>query len=160
MLGAIFLLLAVLAALAVGAPPPSLLAPREDICVGDPYAETNCLVIEYRDRTSGSSPPAGRCQEACQSILTDPDVWIIDFNGMPAGYRDVLVLGSCIFSVGRAKDTDTSGFSITISNQDIVGVIEQAIVQFAGKHGGFIAAEVLMQCEVTKIVRFFIGEGI
>ncbi|KAI0384942.1 hypothetical protein F5Y04DRAFT_201943 [Hypomontagnella monticulosa] len=156
----IFLLWALLAALAASAPPPSLLAPRADSCVGDPHAERYCTPIEYRDKTIDSSPSASFCEQTCQSVLTDPGDWAVDFNGMPAGYRDALMLGTCIFSVGRATDTDTSGFTVMLSNQDIVGVMGEVIKKFAGKHGGKIRAEVVMQCQVTQIVRFFIGVGI
>ncbi|KAI1391880.1 putative necrosis-inducing factor-domain-containing protein [Hypoxylon trugodes] len=157
MLRATILLPALLTTLAAAA--PSWLAQRADSCAGDKSVAGYCTPISYTDVTTSSSssaPSSSDCQQTCQSILTDAGDWGVDFTGQPAGYRDEMYLGKCGFGIARETDSDTSQFSFSVNNQDIVDVVGESINRFAGQHGGKVKAEGTMNCS-GHVVRWFVG---
>ncbi|KAI1098127.1 putative necrosis-inducing factor-domain-containing protein [Jackrogersella minutella] len=135
---------------------PSPLSPRQDSCGGDKSIAGYCTPLTYTDQTNSSSIPATACQHTCQSILTDAGDWGVDFTGQPAGYRDEMFLGTCGFGIARETDADTSQYSFSVANQDILDIIDESIKMFADKHGAKVKAEGTMNCE-GHVVRWFVG---
>ncbi|KAI1405195.1 putative necrosis-inducing factor-domain-containing protein [Hypoxylon fuscum] len=128
---------------------------RQDACATGTSAGY-CETLSYNDRTDSSSPSSADCQQTCRSILTDAGDWGVDFNGQPAGYRDNLVLSDCPFGIERETDGDSSSFSFSVHNQDIIDVVGQSINKFAGNHGGKVKAEGTMKCD-GHTVRWYVG---
>ncbi|KAI1472602.1 putative necrosis-inducing factor-domain-containing protein [Daldinia caldariorum] len=151
------MLLSVFTALVAGVPSP--LIQRQDACAGDKSIVGYCKTLSYTDRTGASStsaPSSSDCQQTCRGVLTDAGYWGVDFHNRPAGYRDNLYLGPCKFGVSRETDEDTSQFSFSMHNQDIVDVIDEVIKRYAGKHNGKVRADGKMECS-GHVVRWYVG---
>ncbi|KAK6956143.1 hypothetical protein Daesc_001415 [Daldinia eschscholtzii] len=144
---------------ALAAAIPSPLIQRQDACAGDKSVAGYCKTLSYTDRTGASStsaPSSSDCQQTCRGVLGDAGDWGVDFKNRPAGYRDNLYLGPCEFGVSRETDGDSSQFSFSMHNQDIVDVIDEVIKRYAGQHDGKVRAEGTMDCS-GHVVRWYVG---
>ncbi|KAI1634769.1 hypothetical protein F4809DRAFT_651665 [Biscogniauxia mediterranea] len=119
-----------------------------DACTGNKADAGYCTTLTYVDRTLSASgaPTTADCQATCRGVLQDPGDWIVEFEGVPAGGRHQMLGYACGFSVARG-DGEPADLTFSMTNQDILDIIDEATQRFGGAHGGAVAAEGTMQCQ-------------
>ncbi|ORY09417.1 hypothetical protein BCR34DRAFT_370993 [Clohesyomyces aquaticus] len=118
-----------------------------DYCAGDESIGRDCDTLTYVDVTTSASsaPKTSECQDTCRGILTDAGDWIVDMANKPAGYVQHMASYPCAFSVTRPPG-DTTSWTASMTNQDMVSILDEVSKRFGSLHGGRVAANGTMRC--------------
>ncbi|KAF1918947.1 hypothetical protein BDU57DRAFT_442581 [Ampelomyces quisqualis] len=119
-----------------------------NLCAGQKGTPGHCDTITFVDRTATSTrpPTTAECQDTCRGILSDAGDWVVDFTGHPDGYRQVLNIAACGFSMGRAPG-EPKDYQFNMDNQDIVDILDEVSKRFAPLYSGRVAAEGIITCQ-------------